>query len=66
MREEWSPVGAEHHRRARMGSMAHGLADGPARRRVPEARRILMPTGEDGLAIGAERHRGAYLSLIMG
>ena len=32
-------------------------AEGPARRRVPEPRRLVLAPGEHGLAVGAERHR---------
>ena len=37
-------------------SMPEGRADGLAGRRVPEPRRPVAAPGEDGLAVGAERH----------
>ena len=38
------------------GLMRQGRAEGPARRRVPEPRRLVLAPGEHGLAVGAERH----------
>ena len=37
-------------------SMPDGLADGFPGRRVPPLRRAVAAPGEDGLAVGAERH----------
>ena len=37
--------------------MRQGLAEGLARRRVPEPRRLVIAPGDHGLAVGAERHR---------
>ena len=36
--------------------MRHGEAERPARRRVPQPRRLVLAPGEHGLAVGAERH----------
>ena len=36
--------------------MRHGLADGLPVGGVPEPRRLVVAAGEDGLAVGAERH----------
>ena len=36
--------------------MGHGGAEGPARRRVPQPRRLVIAPGEHGLAVRAERH----------
>ena len=48
-------VGAERHGLDR-ALMRQGEAEGPARRRVPEPRRLVLAPGEHGLAVGAERH----------